>query len=72
MIVADVEGGLHRVELVAGAGDARAVGDDGAGDDGAEELGTGRIFESFEAAAERVDEAVLGGGVGEVAFDFVS
>ena len=68
---ADVEGGLHGVELVAGAGDARAVGDDGAGDDGAEELGAGGIFEGFKAAAERVDEAVLRGGVGEVAFDLV-
>ena len=51
----------------AGAGNARAVGNDGAGDDGAEELGAGRVFERFEAAAERVDEAVLRGGVSEIA-----
>ena len=55
---ADVEGGLHGVELIAGAGHARAVGHDGAGDDGAEELGAGGIFEGFKAAAERVDQAV--------------
>ena len=68
---ADVEGGLHGVELIAGAGDARAVGNDGAGDDGAEELGAGGVLEGFKAAAERVDEAVLRGGVGEVAVDLV-
>ncbi len=56
---ADVEGGLHGIELKAGAGNARAVGNDRAGHDGAEQLGAGGVFERFKAAAERVDEAVL-------------
>ena len=55
---ADVERRLHRVELEAGAGNARAVGHHGAGNDGAEQLGAGRIFERFKAAAQRIDEAV--------------
>jgi len=61
---ADIECGLYRVELVVGAGDARAVRDYGSGDDGAEQLGACREFERFEAAAERVDQAILRGRVG--------
>ena len=68
---ADVEGGLHGIEHEIGAGNARAVGNHGAGHDGAEEFGAGRIFESFKAAAERIDEAMLRSGVGEIALDLV-
>ena len=55
---ADVEGGLHGIELIACAGHARAVGNDRAGHNGAEKLGAGGIFERFEAAAQRVDQAM--------------
>ncbi len=68
---ADVEGCLDGVELVGGAGDAGAVGDDGAGNDRSEELGAGGVFEGFEAAAEGVDEAVAGGVEGEGAGEVV-
>ncbi len=61
---ADVEGGLHRVHLVGRAGHLRAVGHDGAGDDGPQHLGAGGVLEGLEAAAEGVHEAVAGGLVG--------
>ena len=65
----DVERGLHGIEFVGGAGDACAVGDGGAGDDRAEELGAGRISEGHDAAGERVGEAPAGGVEGLVAGD---
>ena len=61
---ADVEGGLHGVEAIAGAGDARAVVHGEAGDERAEELGAGGEVEGLEAAAEGVEEAVARGLVG--------
>ena len=44
-----------------GSWDADAVGDGGAGDDGAEEFGAGGEFEGFEAATEGVEEDEAGG-----------
>ena len=63
----DVKRALDGIELVAGAGDARAVPDRGAGDDGSEELGAGRIGEGEDAAGEGVGEAPAGGVVGLIA-----
>jgi len=55
---------LYGVELVGGAGYARAVRHGEAGDEGAEELGAGGEVEGLEAAAEGVEEAVARGFVG--------
>jgi len=60
---ADVEGAGDGVQDVRGSWDADAVGDGGAGDDGAEEFGAGGEFEGFEAAAEGVEEDEAGGVV---------
>ena len=68
---ADVERGLHGVELIVRARNARAVGDDGARHDGSQELGAGRILERLEAAAKRVDQAGARGRVGQFALDLV-
>ena len=68
---ADVEGGLDRVELELGARHLGAVRHDRARHDRAEQLGAGGILERLEAAAERVDQAVAGGFVGELAGDLV-
>src|ERR1700679_1991322 len=61
---ADVEGGLYGVELVGGAGNARALVHGEAGDEWAEELGAGGEVEGLQAAAKRVEEAVARGLVG--------
>jgi len=58
---ADVEGAGDGVQDVGGSRDSDAVGDGGAGDDGAEEFGAGGEFEGFEAAAEGVEEDEAGG-----------
>jgi len=58
---ADIERGLHRIQLELRAGNLGAVGDDGAGHDGAHELAAGRVFQAFQAAAQGVDQAVAGG-----------
>ncbi len=55
---ADVERRLHRIELKLRPRNPRAVGDDGARDDRAEELGARRIRQRFQAAPERVKQAV--------------
>ena len=68
---ADVEGGLHGVELVAGAGNACAVADIVPGHEWAEELGAGGEVERLQAAAEGVEQAVARGLVGERGFDLV-
>src|ERR1700722_7159330 len=68
---ADVEGGLHGVELVTGAGDACPAMHDEAGEEWAEELGAGGILERFEATAEGVHQAVARGLVSERGFYFV-
>ena len=67
----DVEGGLYRIELELRAGDFRAVGHHGAGDDGPYELGAGRVFEGLKPAAQRVDQAVARGLVSNAALDLV-
>src|SRR5688572_14353512 len=64
---ADVEGGVHRVELELGARHARAIRHRGALDDRAEQLVAGRVFERLEAAAQRVHQAVARRGVRVVA-----
>ncbi len=61
---ADVEGGLHRIQLEARAGDARALGDRGSRNEGPEKLGARGILERLQAAAERVHEAQPRGVVG--------
>ena len=60
---ADVERGLHGVELALGARDLRAVRHRRARDDRAQQLGAGRVFERLEAAAQRVDQAIARGVV---------
>lgn len=47
----DVEGAVYGVQLEGRPGDFGAAWDDGAGDDGAEELGAFGEAEAFEAAA---------------------
>jgi hypothetical protein len=55
---ADVEGGLHRVELKLGAGNSRPMGYDGAGDNRPQQFAAGRIGERFESTAEGVDQTI--------------
>src|ERR1700678_2693466 len=64
-----IECGLNRIELKAGAGDARAVGNDGSRNDGAEQFGARRIFKRLKSAAERIDQAITRSGVRKIAFD---
>lgn len=52
----DVEGAIDGVQLVGGTGDAGSVGDDGALNNGAEELGALLEFESLETTAQGVQE----------------
>jgi hypothetical protein len=68
---ADVERRLHRIELEARAGDARAVLNDGARDQRPEKLGARGIFERLQAAAQRVHQAETRRAVGLGAFDLV-
>ncbi len=67
----DVERGLHRIELIASARNARTVGHDGAGNDRPQQLGAGGIFEGFEAAAQRVDQAGPRRRLSQIALDLV-
>lgn len=60
---ANVEGTVHRVELVVGSNDFGAIGDDGALDDGAQDVFTLLEFQCFETAAEGVDKDPAGGVV---------
>src|SRR5205807_6344495 len=69
---ADVEGGLYRIELVRRAGNFRAVGDDRFGDDWPEQLRAGWIRQRLEAAAERIEQAIVRGRVRLAARDGVS
>ncbi|CAG9196978.1 hypothetical protein BCAR13_120040 [Paraburkholderia caribensis] len=55
---ADVERGLHRVQLERRARHPGAVRDDRAGHDRSHQLGAGRVGQGFESAAERVDQAI--------------
>ena len=68
---ANVEGGLHRVELKGGARNLGAVGHDGSRHDRAQQFGAGRIFERLETAAQRIDQAIARGGVGQFTLDVV-
>ena len=67
---ADVEGGLHRVELKLGARHLGAIRHQGAGHDRAHQLFASRVFERFQTATKGVDQAVARGGVGDAGFDF--
>src|ERR1700730_14156388 len=67
----DVEGGLYRVELKRGTRDLGAVGHNRSGHDGAQEFRTGRIFERFQTAAKRIDQAIARGGVSQFTLDGV-
>ena len=68
---ADVEGGLHGIELDSWCRERARRWEPRFPARWAQQLGAGRILERFEAAAERVDEAMLRGGVGEIAVDLV-
>ena len=68
---ADVEGGLHRVELKGCARNLGAVGHNRSGHDRAQQFGAGRILECFQTAAQRIDQAIARGGVGQFALDGV-
>ena len=52
----NVEGGVDGVQLEGGSGDLGTVGDDGAGDDGAKQLGALLEPKTLETAAESVEE----------------
>ncbi len=68
---ADIERGLHRIELEPGSGHLGAIGHDGAVDDRPQKLGAGRIFERLEAAAKRIHQAVARRFVSLLALDTV-
>ena len=68
---ANVKCRLDGVELKLSSGDAHTVGYDGAGDNWPQQFFTGRIFESFQTTAERVEQAVMCGVVGYSGADFV-
>ena len=68
---ADVPGGLDRVEAEGGAGYARAIGDLGAFNDGAQVLGALGEAQRQQAAAQGVHQAVAGCVEGFRAFDAV-
>jgi hypothetical protein len=58
---AEVERGLHGIELVRRAGHARAVRHHGPRHDGPEQLGARGEHECFETATQRVEQAVVRG-----------
>ncbi len=68
---ADAEGRLHRVQLEARAGDARALGDRRSRNERPEKLGARGIIEGLQAASERVHQAQPRGVVGFRAFYFI-
>ncbi|MNS52769.1 hypothetical protein D3C72_854950 [compost metagenome] len=68
---ADVERGLHGVKLERRAGHLGAVWHHGAGHDRPQQLLARRVFQRFQAAAQRVDQAVACGLVRQAALDLV-
>ncbi len=68
---ADIESRLDRVELELRTRHFRTVRHHRARHYRSQQLGASRIFERFEAATERVDQAVARGLIGDVRFDFV-
>ena|SRR5699024_2300463 len=68
---ADVKCRLDGIELELGSGDAHTVRYNGAGDNWPQQFFTGRVFESFQTAAEGVEQAVMGGVIGHSGADFV-
>ena len=68
---ADVERRLHRIEHEVRARHARAIGHNGAGYYGAHQLGTGRVGQGLQPAAERIHQTQASGVVGFRAFDAV-
>ena len=64
---ADIECRLHWIKLVVCARHPRAIGNHSSGNDGAEQFGARRIFESFQPAAQRIDEAITRCCVGQFA-----
>ena len=68
---ADVESGLHRIELVRSARHACAAGQRCAWNHRPHQLGARRVLQRLEAAGERIHEAVVRGLVGGVAVDAV-
>lgn len=68
---ADIERGLHGIELKLCARHLRTVRHHRALHNRTEQLGARRIFERFEAAAECIDQTVACGFVREIRFDFV-
>ncbi|OIQ66585.1 hypothetical protein GALL_518450 [mine drainage metagenome] len=61
----DIERRLYRVELELRSRDLRAVGNDGARHDRAEQLGAGRVLQRFQSAAQGIDQAVARGFISE-------
>ena len=66
---AEAECRLHRIELVGRTRHLGAVRHDRSRHDRSEQLRAGRIGQRLEAAAERIQQAVMGGPVGLVAAD---
>jgi len=58
---ADVEGGLHRVQHVVRARHARSVDHADARHQWTEQLAAGREGQRFQAAAQRIEQAVVRG-----------
>ncbi len=65
----NIECRLHWIKLVICAGNPCAIGNYCAGDDGAQQLGTCRVFERFQPAAQGIDEAGTRCCVGQLALD---
>ena len=68
---ADVECGGHGIELVLRSGHFSAVGHDGTWNNRAEKLRACRIFQCFQAAAQRIDQTIARSLVSFFAADFV-
>ena len=67
----DVEGRRYRVEFKAGSGHARPAPHRKARHNRPEQLRAGREFQSQQAAAQRVEQAIPCGLIGQVAVDGV-
>ena len=69
---ADVERGLHRIELIRRARHLGAVRDDGSRDDRSHQLGASGVTERLEAAAERIEQTIARGFVRFFAVDAIT
>ena len=69
---ADIECGLHRIELKLSAGHLGAIGDYGSRNERAQQLGARRIGQRLQTASQGVQQAVSRRGVGFLAADLVA